>query len=134
MVYIYDLPSDVFFSVFSFLPVSDWFSVMLSCKRFLEEGRRSFDFSFKNNIPLRFACERNHLEVITCLLSNKTVDPAAVRNSPIRIACKKGYLSAVKLLLQDSRVDPSDMNNECIRYAAYNGNVEVVKVNNIYTT
>ena len=62
---ILDLPNDVLVFIFAFFPrkdlyqnekLEDWFSVMITCKKFLEIGRIAFDPSAHHNYALRIAC------------------------------------------------------------------------------
>jgi hypothetical protein len=67
------------------------------------------DPSVQDQLPIQFASQSGHVEVVKLLLADKRVDPSANNQCPIRVACKCNRIEVVKLLLSDQRVDISEL-------------------------
>jgi len=134
MPYFDFIPNEIVEGIFYFINFgkSNWFSVKLTCKRFLVIGEKLFDPSIHYQLAIRWACmsgsiiclnkllqdprvvlsnrclkiaaERGHVEIVSALLSNPKVDPSAEGNISLRNACMQGHASVVEVLLQNSRV------------------------------
>lgn len=76
---------------------------------------------------IRIAAAHKHFNIVTTLLSDSRIDPAANNNALMRWAATNGYLEAVETLLKDKRVDPAATSNEAIRLAAAWGHFQIVK-------
>ena len=72
--------------------------------RLLQDPR--VDPSVDDNIAIRIASEKGHMDVVKRLLQDPRVDPSASRNQAIRFASMSGRAGIVGRLLQDPRVDP----------------------------
>jgi hypothetical protein len=96
---------------------SNWFHVLLTCRRFYCVGKISFDPSIFQNRALLWACKTGNLTVVKSLLSDARVDPSCLDNEAIQLACAHGHDLVVKELLLDKRVDPSDNFSATVRYA-----------------
>lgn len=67
------------------------------------------------------------MEIVTCLLADPRVDPAACSNAVIRAACSNGHRAVVDALLADPRVDPTTNLNDALVSASCNGHLTVVE-------
>src|SRR5690606_27720207 len=104
------LPSDVWNVIFSFIPFgSDWISVKLVCKKWLELSWQGFDHSVNNNAALKHACNSDHIWFLQQLLKGKGVDPTVDDNWAMQWAIQKRNPQLVRILLQDGRIDPSNL-------------------------
>lgn len=122
----------------------------------IESGKVASNFD--NDFPIRDASKKGLVNVVTFLLKDPNVDPAAKDNTPIIKAAKKRHFEIVKLLLADNRVDPNardgnilddvcqanntklllemladprvdpTISNTSLTVAAYAGFIEVVKI------
>ena len=90
--------------------------------------RKGANVRTSNNLAIRWASAKGHVEVVKILLSDKRVDPTADDNYAFQWASEYGQVEVVKILLSDKRVDPTAGNNLAIRVASANGHVEVVKI------
>jgi ankyrin repeat protein len=87
-----------------------------------------FDPSVENQLSIRWACQKGHLDIVKLLLADKRVDPSAADNSSIRWACCTGPVEVVKLLLADKRTDPCADNQAALRFAIFNDGHDIVKL------
>ena len=93
------IPFDLIVLIFSFLKdSSDWMSVKLTCKKFLQASIKAFDPSINHNYAIQWASRRGHLKVVQELLKDNRVDPSANDNYAIRNASENGHLEVVKAL------------------------------------
>lgn len=109
---------------------NDWFSVLLTCKRFHGIAKKIFDPSINNNEAIIYSCLRGQVESVKYLLKDTRVNPTAKRNCSIIYASAHGYLEIVKELLKDPRVQPQEdiLELDALDYACKNGYLEIVKV------
>jgi hypothetical protein len=73
------------------------------------------DYTWDDNLPIRWFSYKGRIDMVNKLLCNPKVDPSAFGNGAIREASSEGHLDVVNRLLKDSRVDPSACNNEAIQ-------------------
>jgi ankyrin repeat protein len=116
--------------VFEYLDVGDWYSTMLTCKLWLEKGRRVFDPSKCLMKSLIRACERHMYESVRHTLR----DPRVLNSSSfpwygakaLQVSCMHGYTDLVRLLL--SHADPSNDKNLSLCYAVQFGHADIVEL------
>lgn len=101
---------------------------------------KNVDISFANNLPIKFANDRGHTEIVKILLSDPRVDfmtPHEKRygsmikpleNMLFKIACFNGHLEIVRMLCDRKNVDPSSDSNYAIKCASEGGFVEIVRL------
>jgi len=102
--------------------------ILLTCKLWMEIGKKYLNHSVNNNLAIRIAADRGFKDAVTVLLRNPHVDPSANDSETIRFSSQNGHLEIVKLLLEDGRVDPSVQNFYALNMACLRGHIEVVKV------
>jgi len=89
----------------------------------LENGA---DVHAEDDVSLREASERGHLEVVKVLLENGA-DVHAEEDLALQGASERGHLEVVKVLLENG-ADVHAYNDSAIRRALENGHLEVVKI------
>jgi ankyrin repeat protein len=60
--------------------------------------------SADNNLAIRWASDRGHIDIVNRLLEDLRVDPSADNNLAIRWASDRGHIDIVNRLLEDLRV------------------------------
>ncbi len=70
----------------------------------------------------------HHPEVVSVLLGDGGIDPAAENNRAVCTASRLGLAKVVQLLLADPRVDPAFGDNRAIFFASREGRPEVVRL------
>eukprot|EP01117_Protostelium_nocturnum_P013746 TRINITY_DN5162_c0_g1_i3.p1 TRINITY_DN5162_c0_g1~~TRINITY_DN5162_c0_g1_i3.p1 ORF type:complete len:249 (+),score=61.53 TRINITY_DN5162_c0_g1_i3:541-1287(+) len=100
---------DVLKEILSYLSPSkgNWFNFMLTCRQFLEAGRKFLDPSMKicGEYPIVFSAARGQIESLKYLLQHPKVDPTVNSNEALREACGRGQVEVMRLLLTDRRID-----------------------------
>src|SRR2546423_381237 len=91
------IPNDILRLIYSFIPESDWPSILLTCKLWCDLGRIAFDPSIENNRAILWACRHGKVEAIKYLLKDTRVNPTVRNNIAIRQACENGKLGKVNL-------------------------------------
>jgi len=124
------IPDEILFKIFVIIPYykSDWFHVILTCKRFYTVGDIVFDPSVKYQTPIRMACLNGKLECVRKLLRDDRVDPSALGNRCIKYAAERGHIEIVKALLERKEVDPSADKNYALRFSSLEGHAEIVEL------
>src|SRR5690625_4390050 len=108
------VPPEILEFILSFLPFGpDWFAVKVTCKKWLEASKKSFDHSIDKNRALRFGCRRGFPRLVSFLLSDNRIVPFHCSDwwtdNSMVLSCMYGQVEVVKVLLKDVRLTRLDI-------------------------
>ena len=69
------------------------------------EDNPSLNPAYQDNLALRTACKKGHLEIVERLLLDLRVDPSALNNMALNFAINRNNMGIIARLLRDTRVD-----------------------------
>ncbi len=135
------LPDEILHHIFSFVDIRHpwtfvnlnltwryYHSVLLTCRRFNQQGKICFDPSVDRNFPLHESCIFGCIHSVRALLQDPRVDPTDNNSSSIQVASLNGHTEVVQLLLDDGRADPTTEDSKSLYNAAISNHPDVVRL------
>lgn len=110
---------------------SNWLSIRLTSKKFLQISKKTQDPSIKNNEAIYNACKNGYIDYVKELLNDERVDPngsISREGTPLSVAIRFGHYHITKLLLDNIKVDGQAKDNIAIRTAMVYNNIDIFKL------